>query len=58
VSAAYPNSAGPYRTACEIVERQRRDGASTEQLRTAFVYYRSLFHELLGARDEELKRAS
>jgi hypothetical protein len=58
VSAAYPNRAGDYRTACEIVDRYRRDGASTEELRNAFVCYRALFDELLGGRDEELKRAS
>jgi hypothetical protein len=56
ISAAYPNMITEYRMADEIVTR--RDDASTEDLRKAFVQYRALFDEMLGGQDEELKRAS
>jgi hypothetical protein len=58
VSAAYPSQASAYREANDIVTRHRRGNASTEDLRTAFVRFRSLFDEMLGGQDEELKRAS
>ena len=58
ISAAYPRSADDYRTADEIVTRHHRGQASTEDLRKAFIHYRRLFDEILGGKDEELKRAS
>jgi len=58
VCAAYPNQANAFREANDIVVRHHRDNASTEDLRRAFVNFRDLFNEMLGGRDEELKRAS
>jgi hypothetical protein len=58
VSAAYPNQASAYREANDIMTRHSRGNASTEELRRAFVDFRSLFDEMLGGQDEELKRAS
>jgi len=58
VCAAYPRHASAYREANEIVVQHRRGDASTEDLRRAFVDYRSLFDEILGGKDEELKRVS
>ncbi len=40
-----------YRAACEIVERQRRNEATTEDLRKAMVHYRALFEDLLEDRE-------
>ena len=40
-----------YRAAREIAERHRRNAASTEDLRTAIVYYRELFEDLLEDRE-------
>ena len=40
-----------YRAAREIAERHRRNAASTEDLRTAIVYYRELFEDLLDDRE-------
>ena len=58
VCAAYPNHAPAFREANEIVVRHRGGNASTEDLRRAFVNFRSLFDEMLGGEHEELKRAS
>jgi hypothetical protein len=58
VSAAYPDRANDYREAHAIVRRHFDEGVPTEELRYAFVRYRTLFGELLGGQDEELKRAS
>jgi ABC-type nickel/cobalt efflux system permease component RcnA len=58
ISAAYPQQAPRYRLANEIVNRYQSGHASTEELREAFVHYRTLFDEILGGQDEELKRAS
>jgi hypothetical protein len=38
-----------YRAARDIAERSRRNGATTEELRRAMVYYRELFEDLLQA---------
>ena len=40
-----------YRAARAIAERHRRNAASTEDLRTAIVYYRGLFEDLLEDRE-------
>lgn len=48
ISVNYPNVVQNYRSAREIVVRHTGGRASTEDLRQAMVYYRSLFDELLG----------
>src|SRR6201996_9440466 len=48
VSVNYPSVVQNYRSAREIVVRHGSGRASTEDLRQAMVYYRSLFDELLG----------
>jgi hypothetical protein len=58
ISAAYPEHAGHYREAGEILAHHRRGEASTEDLRKAFLSYRTLFDDILGGQHEELKRAS
>lgn len=47
VSVDYPHIADDYRTAHDIAERSRNRQASTEDLRTAMLRYRSLFDALL-----------
>jgi hypothetical protein len=56
IAAAYPQHANRYREACQIVAR--RSEATTDELRTAFLHYRTLFDDLLGGYDEKLERAS
>jgi len=58
VCAAYPDHATSYREANAIAVDHQRGGTTTENLRKAFLDYRSLFDDVLGGRDEELKRAS
>jgi hypothetical protein len=58
VAAAYPDRAMDYREANDIVVEHRRGLASTEDLRKAFIDFRALFDEILGGRDEELRRVS
>jgi hypothetical protein len=48
ISVNYPAVVQNYRSAREIVVRHTGGRASTEDLRQAMVYYRSLFDELLG----------
>jgi hypothetical protein len=48
ISVNYPGLVQNYRSAREIVVRHGTGQASTEDLRRAMVYYRSLFDELLG----------
>lgn len=48
VSVKYPQVADDYRTAHEIAQRNESGDASTEDLRTAMVRYRSLFEQLVG----------
>jgi FtsZ-interacting cell division protein ZipA len=47
ISVDHPVVVNNYRSAHEIAERHSRGQASTEDLRQAMVYYRSLFDELL-----------
>jgi hypothetical protein len=47
VSVAHPRVADNYRAAHQIAIRYRQGEASTEDLRNAMIYYRSLFDELL-----------
>jgi hypothetical protein len=58
VAAAYPQHAARYREACGILARRQDHEVSTEDLRAAFLHYRTLFEDLLGGYDEELKQAS
>jgi hypothetical protein len=58
IAAAYPHHADQYRQAGEIIARHRRAEASTEDLRAAFLRYRTLFDDLLGGYNEELRQAS
>ena len=48
ISVQHPNVVQNYRSAHDIALRHRRGEASTEDLRNAMIYYRSLFDELLG----------
>ena len=56
--AAYPDRASDFRQTHELFIKHQSGNASTEELRKAFVHFRSLFDEMLGGHDEELKRAS
>jgi hypothetical protein len=47
ISVAHPRMVEHYRAAHEIALREERGQASTEDLRTAMIYYRDLFRELL-----------
>jgi hypothetical protein len=47
ISVDHPRVVDNYRAAHEIALRHRRGQASTEDLRNALIYYRSLFEELL-----------
>jgi hypothetical protein len=49
ISVDHPEVVSNYRAAHTIAEKNQNDGSSTEDLRQAMVYYRSLFDELLGA---------
>lgn len=48
LSVMYPDFVSTYRKAYAIASKNRDNGASTEELRQAMVYYHSLFEELLG----------
>ena len=48
ISVTYPGVVQNYRSARDIYSRHSNGRASTEDLRQAMVYYRSLFDELLG----------
>jgi len=47
ISVAHPRVVDNYRSAHEIALRLRKGEASTEDLRTAMIHYRSLFEELV-----------
>jgi len=47
ISVAYPRVVENYRSAHEIALRVGKDAATTEDLRTAMIHYRSLFEELV-----------
>lgn len=47
VSVSYPTLVSNYRAANEIAIKNEKHQASTEELRQAMIYYRSLFDELL-----------
>jgi hypothetical protein len=48
LSVLYPNVISNYRNAHEIALKNERNETSTEDLRQAMIYYRSLFNELLS----------
>jgi len=50
ISVDHPRVVDNYRAAHEIALRQSRGEATTEDLRNAMIYYRSLFDELLQTR--------
>jgi hypothetical protein len=50
-SVLYPEVVSNYRTAHDIAWRVEEDGVSTEELRQAMVYYRSMFNELLQMKE-------
>jgi hypothetical protein len=54
ISVEHPKLVENYRAAHEIAVRHSRGAAGTEDLRAAFLGYRSLFDELLGVRQPEL----
>ena len=47
ISVTYPNLVQNYRSARELTQRHAAGQSSTEDLRQAMVYFRSLFDELL-----------
>jgi hypothetical protein len=47
ISVDHPKVVQNYRSAHEIALRLGKDQASTEDLRTAMIHYRSLFEELV-----------
>ena len=47
ISVDHPRVVDNYRAAHQIAVRQRQGAATTEDLRNAIIYYRSLFDELL-----------
>jgi hypothetical protein len=48
VSVSYPTLVSNYRAAREIALKNTQQQASTEELRQAMIYYRSLFEEIVG----------
>ena len=56
VSVDHPNVVSNYRAAHDIRTRSDSTGATTEDLRTAMVHYRSLFEELLGTKVSTIPR--
>jgi len=48
LSVMFPNFVSNYRNANVIALKNQRNETSTEELRQAMVYYRSMFEELLG----------
>lgn len=54
ISVEHPELVQNYRAAHEIAERRSEGKADTEDLRAAFIGYRSLFEELLHADEPEL----
>ena len=51
ISVLYPNVVSNYRSAHDIALKNQDENASTEELRQAMIYYRSLYQELLGAQN-------
>jgi hypothetical protein len=53
ISVEHPQLVANYRAAHEIAVRHRQGKAGTEDLRAAFIGYRSMFEELLGTGAQE-----
>jgi len=58
ISVLYPNLVPNYRNAYAIAVKSQNNGTSTEDLRQAMVYYRSLFEELLGTVETKEKEVT
>jgi hypothetical protein len=56
LSVDHPHVVENYRAAHEIAVRHRQGRASTEDLRQAMIYYRSLFEDLLNGRRPDVPR--
>lgn len=56
ISVDHPRVVDNYRAAHEIALRQRKSETTTEDLRNAVIYYRSLFDDLLGTRPIDNRR--
>jgi hypothetical protein len=56
LSVHYANLVDPYRTAHEITERAATNQATTEELRSAMIHYRSLFDEILQIKAPMVRR--
>jgi FtsZ-interacting cell division protein ZipA len=56
LSVGHPGAVDRYRAAHEIALRQHQAQATTEDLRNAVIYYRSLFDDLLEETSAKLKR--
>jgi hypothetical protein len=56
ISVGHPKVVDNYRAAHQIAVRHRQGQASTEDLRSAIIYYRSLFEELLQKRPNATKK--
>lgn len=55
ISVVYPDFVSNYRSAHTIAEKNQRNEASTEELRQAMVYYRTVVEELLGIEDNPVE---
>ena len=55
ISVVYPDFVSNYRNAHNIAEESQRHGVSTEELRQAMVYYRSVVAELLGIEENNVE---
>jgi hypothetical protein len=58
VSVSYPRVMDDYRKANAIAVRPGRTDASTEELRTAMIHYRTIFDELIQDRMPEAKKTA
>ena len=58
IAAAYPHHSEQYREAGRILELHSRSEASTDELRMAFLHYRTIFDDLLGGSHEKFRRVS
>ena len=58
ISVDHPQVVANYRAAHEIALRHRRGQASTEDLRNALIYYRSLFNELAQTKSADEKEVA
>jgi Ser/Thr protein kinase RdoA (MazF antagonist) len=56
ISVDHPRVVDNYRSAHEIALRLRKDQASTEELRTAMIHYRSLFEELVQVQTPDTRK--